>query len=373
MSKIEWVVCGERDLQQSVEFDYAEKELRRQIPLDACWIGFTDVAFLTERSEGSAQSLVLLLEHPLVTLDRRCLERLSLGLTQGFEVVEACDSRCMNPMSGGYATLRGMERFVDEHSFQLIESDQPFDTHRALVRLTTVAALQRMFEGRARVGRAVGAFAHDVSDYFASNRSEVLALVPASINRCLDVGGGQGNFLKMVKAARGCETHLVEIDPEVARLAEKDGQLNSVWVGDFLSYRSQFTFDCISFLDMLEHIVDPQRYLMHARQLLDPGGVVVASIPNVGHWSVIADLIEARWDYVPVGIHCITHLRFFTLKTIQDLFDRAGFQIVRSEPVYVACPPALAEHWQRSPGLTADTGSINVYAYLVVARPRNTS
>ena len=45
-------------------------------------------------------------------------------------------------------------------------------------------------------------------------------------------------------------------------------------------------------------------------QVLPPGGVVVLSVPNVGHWSVVADLLAGRWDYLPAGLVCVTHLRF---------------------------------------------------------------
>mgnify|MGYP002655326185 CR=1 FL=1 len=122
---------------------------------------------------------------------------------------------------------------------------------------------------------------------------------------------------------------------------------------------------------MLEHTTDPLSWLQRARQLLASGGAVITSIPNVGHWSVVADLLEGRWDYAPVGIHCITHLRFFTRHGIEDLFAQAGFAIDSIEATVVPPPP-----WWNLAGLQNATSNmldiqadkLNAYAYAVRAR-----
>jgi hypothetical protein len=48
-------------------------------------------------------------------------------------------------------------------------------------------------------------------------------------------------------------------------------------------------------------------------------------VPNVGHYSVIEDLLAGRWDYLPVGLLCSTHYRFFTRRTLEDMLRAAGF------------------------------------------------
>ena len=46
--------------------------------------------------------------------------------------------------------------------------------------------------------------------------------------------------------------------------------------------------------------------------------VSIFSIPNVGHYSIVEDLIAGRWDYLPIGLLCYTHFRFFTRHTLAD-------------------------------------------------------
>jgi hypothetical protein len=109
--------------------------------------------------------------------------------------------------------------------------------------------------------------------------------------------------------------------------------------------------------------------LQRAAELLMPGGSIIASIPNIGHWTVVADLLEGRWDYVPSGITCWTHLRFFTLQTIRQTFQDAGLKVLRAEPVQIPAPSPMKkalDHFAEV-GLTPDWESLDVYAYHVVA------
>lgn len=371
MIKIDWVIVRSSTPARAAEFEFAVSELRRQLPGDARWLFGADVEQVLNEERADSEALVLILEHPWLSLERRCIDRLGRALLQGYDTVEACDSRYPAPMApGGYATQRGMERYVSAYDFHVEAATGESGKPDALVKLTTLGALRRRSLHAEKAGRVVGAFAHDVSSYFGSDRAEVLALVPIHAQSFLDVGGGEGNFLKLIKSTREAQTHLVELDPDVASGALTNGKADHVWNGDFLGYQSTLKFDCISFLDMLEHVEHPDRYLSHARTLLSASGVVLASIPNVGHWSVVADLIEGRWDYVPAGIHCVTHLRFFTEQTIRDLFDTAGLVIERMERVLVPGPTEWLDQWRHTGELKIDLASLNTYAYLIVGRTK---
>jgi hypothetical protein len=124
-------------------------------------------------------------------------------------------------------------------------------------------------------------------------------------------------------------------------------------------------------MDVIEHTTAPLHWLERARGLLAGNGSILASIPNVGHWTVIADLLEGRWDYAPVGIHCITHLRFFTRHSIEVMLDEAGFEIEFLEATRVEPPP-----WWHTSGLKAATSNalnieddnLSAYAFLVRAK-----
>ena len=88
-------------------------------------------------------------------------------------------------------------------------------------------------------------------------------------------------------------------------------------------------FDCVIFADVLEHLVDPWRMLRRAKTLLRRDGVIVASIPNVQHSRVLINLFFGRWEYEQFGIMDSTHLRFFTRKSIDTLFQSTGYELRR--------------------------------------------
>jgi len=70
-----------------------------------------------------------------------------------------------------------------------------------------------------------------------------------------------------------------------------------------------------------------------------PGGRIVLSVPNVGHAAIVEDLLAGRWDYLPIGLLCYTHFRFFTRRTLASWLERLGFARYQ----IVAQTTALAE------------------------------
>lgn len=320
--------------------------------------------FLPARNENE---LVLWTQSAWLTPERHCLPRLLAALRRGADVAWACDSEqpfSMHPAA--YATLRGMERFVTEHS---VQSVSVATDHQAKFGLATRAGWQKFLADRAQVVRVEGAWVHDASSYFGSERREVLPLLPPKMQKMLDVGGGEGGFLAAVKEAQPqVFTQLVELSSTAAAIARTKAGIDGVWVGSFFDWQPADRYDCISLLEVLEHVVDPEQALLHAKNLLSPTGMVLMSVPNVSHWSVVADLLEGRWDWATEGIHCYTHVRFFTRHTIDDMLSRVGLIALEWFPVKVPCPPDWRETW-RVPGLTVDADALDVYAYVVCAAP----
>jgi 2-polyprenyl-3-methyl-5-hydroxy-6-metoxy-1,4-benzoquinol methylase len=122
------------------------------------------------------------------------------------------------------------------------------------------------------------------------------------------------------------ELWAVEPDPASARAARS--AFDHVVVGEFPHERLPGgRFDVVMCADVLEHMADPAAALHAAGSAMAEGGVMVASIPNVRHWrSVVWPLLRrGTWTYTDRGVLDRTHLRFFTRRSIRDLFASSGW------------------------------------------------
>ncbi len=170
---------------------------------------------------------------------------------------------------------------------------------------------------------AVGGVHFKFSDYYGSERRDLLPFIAAGVRDVLEIGCASGRTGEMLRRERGCRVTGVEPNPEIAACARE--RLDAVLQGELQSLHIEGSFDLVIAADVLEHQGDPAEFLQLMWRCLRPGGQILLSTPNVGHYSLVQDLLAGRWDYVPQGLLCVTHLRFFTRRTLEDLFSDCGF------------------------------------------------
>src|SRR5919197_5901549 len=171
----------------------------------------------------------------------------------------------------------------------------------------------------------------DFDDSPGSTHNLVLGLVEPS-SRVLEFGCATGYMSQALRDRLGATVVGVELNAEAAQLAAV--HCDRVLVGDAeeLDLEAELggdRFDAILFADVLEHLRDPAALLRRVRRLVDDGGVVIASIPNVAHASVRLALLSGAFRYREQGLLDEGHLRFFTREGIQDLFEGAGYLVTQ--------------------------------------------
>jgi SAM-dependent methyltransferase len=168
--------------------------------------------------------------------------------------------------------------------------------------------------------------------YFGHARTDIAVLLPADCGKVLEVGCGSGATLAWLKAQGRCtQTTGIELVAEAAAVAR--GRVDHVRCGDALTQLPEVAdhgpFDTVLCLDVLEHLQDPWRLVDELAPLLRPGGLLVASLPNVRHWRVTLPLLlQGRFRYADDGVLDRTHLRFFTAESARSLLWRAPFEPV---------------------------------------------
>ena len=127
----------------------------------------------------------------------------------------------------------------------------------------------------------------DFDAFIKKERHEMLRYISREASTILDVGCAVGSFGELLKSERSVEIWGVEINEYAASIAAQ--KLDKVICGAFGENLDlpQVKFDCVVFNDVLEHLVDPYSALLYARTLLQDGGTIVASIPNVRYFDNI--------------------------------------------------------------------------------------
>lgn len=284
--------------------------------------------------------------------------------------------------ASAYSTPTGLARAAEraaqsrEPPFSLVSARSPvFAVRRsALAALPPDLPLDEAAEAiSAAGGRALadpGAYLHRYAEMDAQARGDLAAKLPEGVRSVLDVGCSRGATADALRR-RGV-ARIVGIEPDAGDAAEAARVYDRVLARTLEAVpEDEFgaEFDGVLFGDVLEHLVDPSDALVRVRPWLSPAGVVVASVPNVGNWAIVSDLLAGRFDYVPYSILSGTHVRHFTRRTIGDLFEATGFRVESVDTVTLPLSPEGAGELERLaqwPGASPDLAAAE---FIVVARP----
>ncbi len=174
------------------------------------------------------------------------------------------------------------------------------------------------------------------SGYFHRSRPEMFKYIPEGAVRILEVGCNDGAFCATLKRTDR-EIWGLEMNIEAAQKAIEI--CNYVLTGDFNEVYEQLPknhFDCVIFNDVLEHIYSPWETIQKVKPLLTEKGVIVSSIPNFRYIAnIFTEIIwHGEFRYKPEGgILDDTHIRFFTPKSIQRMYQEQGYEVLINEGI----------------------------------------
>lgn len=176
----------------------------------------------------------------------------------------------------------------------------------------------------------------DQTPVHEQHNPDLLGFIPKNAATLIEVGCSSGALAREYKKINNnCQYIGVECVAEYVKLAER--YCDSVLELDIESagekfFRDNHACECWIFGDALEHLRDPWSLLAKIRAVIPVNGSIVACIPNAQHWSVQAKLSCGDFRYENSGLLDRTHLRWFTRKTIFEMFQNAGFKIVEGRP-----------------------------------------
>jgi 2-polyprenyl-3-methyl-5-hydroxy-6-metoxy-1,4-benzoquinol methylase len=150
------------------------------------------------------------------------------------------------------------------------------------------------------------------------NRLHIINTYLPERGRLLDFGCAAGYFLQIAQHD-GWSIAGVELS---RTMAEQATRMLGVPVAATLDELPAGQFDAITLWEVIEHMPDPLDVLRQLRARLRPGGVLMLSTPNTGHWQAVR-APELWRSYRPPS-----HLIYFTATTLTETLQKAGFQRV---------------------------------------------
>lgn len=143
--------------------------------------------------------------------------------------------------------------------------------------------------------------------------------ISSSTRQWLDIGCGSGGIL-VAAVEDGWLSIGIEPNPTWILLARSRGvEVRQGFFPEMLTLSEHF--DCISMLDVLEHVVQPKDFLNKVVNHLAPGGIVFIQVPNLN--SLIVQLEGAgNSNFVP------GHWGYFDPVSLYNLAKETGFEIL---------------------------------------------
>jgi 2-polyprenyl-3-methyl-5-hydroxy-6-metoxy-1,4-benzoquinol methylase len=346
-----WPAAPAPDIDE-IRFSYAfcRKMSRRFCKMaysDALWVDYTDFENLESLFPKADGHVLILVTEPEVVLSPRAIRLLHDLGQSGHEICGPVYNQ--STFSNQTGTLRAA--YVDMDSFLEISEIMGEKRNRDYLETDTLdtacVSFRLDFLKNLKTNNNLRSFLEDPAEQtphspvvargalvhsgflkaFSSERDDLVRLVPDSaVKHVLDVGCAMGGYGKTLKRLRpNIQVTGVELNPLMAKAAGHvyDDIINV----PVEQARFSTQFDLINCGDILEHLTDPWAMLKRLHGLLRDTGNLVLSIPNAGHWSIARALLQGKFQYVPLGLLCVGHLRWFTESSVRGTLKEAGFSV----------------------------------------------
>jgi trans-aconitate methyltransferase len=141
----------------------------------------------------------------------------------------------------------------------------------------------------------------------------------------LDVGCNNGAVARALKQSYP-DIRIWGIDINTQALNEARPVLEKGWAldldnTDLRETLQGLSFDHIIAGDVLEHTIEYKRITGHLYNHLKPGGKLIISVPNYGHWHTLYVFFTRKWQRNERGIFDKTHRTIIMKGNIPEFID----------------------------------------------------
>jgi len=150
------------------------------------------------------------------------------------------------------------------------------------------------------------------------------------IGQYLDVGFGLGLHL-FIAQKLGYQIYGTELDKDCISFVQPYLPESKLFNGDLLSAKyDNSQFDLVNICHVIEHLIDPNIYLVELNRILKIDGVLIVSTPNIG---AIAYKIFRIFNFlnlrVPLIVDGLEHTVVFNKSNLRNVIKSHGFEVIQ--------------------------------------------
>lgn len=148
--------------------------------------------------------------------------------------------------------------------------------------------------------------------------------------RVFDLGCGNGSVANVLER-QGID--VIGVDPSeegiaIARSTYPDLKLYKGSAYDDLA-ALYGRFPVVISLEVVEHLYFPRRYAATLFDLVEGGGTAIVSTPYHGYWKNLALALTGKMDAHFAALWDHGHIKFWSIRTLRQLLQEAGFSEIR--------------------------------------------
>lgn len=169
---------------------------------------------------------------------------------------------------------------------------------------------------------------------FRFSARELLDLIPLKHGKILDVGCGIG-WVVDEAINRGFQAVGIDSCREYVEEGKKKLKVD-LRVSPLEKFRGREKYDIVILKHVLEHIIDPKKFLTKVSTLLTARGYLIVSCPNIN--SLMARIFLEKW----YGLVPMEHRWHYTKNNLPKLLVKNGFVVEKV---------IHSNMWYKTPGL----------------------
>jgi 2-polyprenyl-3-methyl-5-hydroxy-6-metoxy-1,4-benzoquinol methylase len=165
--------------------------------------------------------------------------------------------------------------------------------------------------------------------YQNSGNLPLLKLLPMKKGgRVLDCGCGAGDNARILRSL-GWRVTGITVSPKELKIAS--ASCEEIYLNDLdqgLPETVGNGYDIVLMAHVLEHLVEPTKFIEDVKRVLAPNGMIAVALPNVLTYPNRIRMLVGKFEYTSGGIMDETHLHFYTFASGADLLRSTGYRIV---------------------------------------------